>query len=313
LFCLLHLLYLFKYINKGNEFSFLGSSTIKKLTEDHSIFLNFWTTAEPYSSIISKNYNMAPLPGGKEGISATSVNGYNVGINSLIENIEERRDAAIEVVKYITSKEMIKKYFLDGLIIPAIPSIFDDEEVCKVKDCELYKNLQPLIEIPHDFYDKYKYEEIYGKLAASYVFKNKDLSNILNKIEDITKIYHISLGSDDHYVGLIIIIFVLTFSTLMFFSLIFTFIEKLKLFFKNFSKDSYFLLITGFVFTLCSALTRMGIISVIKCHLKILLTSIGFILYLVIILYELIINFPVKKKFAIGLKITNIYFYHFSF
>jgi len=43
---------------------------------------------------------MAPLPVGKEGISAASVNGYNVGINSLIENVDERRDAAIEVVKY---------------------------------------------------------------------------------------------------------------------------------------------------------------------------------------------------------------------
>jgi len=132
----------------------------------------------------------------------------------------------------INFKRNDKKYFLDGLIIPAIPSIFDDEEVCKIEDCELYKNIQPLLNIPYKFYDKYKYEEIYGKLAASYVFKNKDLSNILNKIEDITKIYHISLSSNDNYIGLIIVIFVFTFSILMFLSLIFTFTEKFQPFFK---------------------------------------------------------------------------------
>jgi len=245
---------------------------------------------------------MAPLPGGKEGISAASVNGYNVGINSMIENFDERRDAAIKVVKYISSKEMLKKYFLDGLLLPAIPSIFDDEEVCKIEDCELYKNIQPLLEIPHHFYDKDKYEEMYAKLATSYVFKNKDLSNILNKIEDITKIYYVLLGSDDHYIGLIFVIFFFIFSTLMFLSLIFTFKKKFKPFFKNLSKDSWFLLITGFVLSLSSILTRIGVITVIKCHLKVLLTSIGFILYLIMILYELIINFPVKNKFCKWIK-----------
>ena len=239
---------------------------------------------------------MAPLPGGKEGISTSSVDGYNVGINGLIENLDERRDASLEVVKYITSREMQKYYFLNGLIVSAIPSLLDDEEICKLKDCEMYKNLQRLLETPHDFYDKDKYEEKYGNLATSYVFKNKDLSNVLNEIEDITKIYYVSLGSDNYYIGLIIVILVFIVSSLMLFSLIFTFIKKFQPFFKNLSKDSCFIIIVGIVLTLSSALTRIGVLSVIKCHLKILLTSVGFILYLVIILYELIINFPKKNK-----------------
>ena len=265
------------------------------MTEDSSIFLKFWTLARPFASAVSKNYNMALLPGSKEGISAASVNGYNVGINSMIENIDEKREAALNVVKYITSKEMQKQYFLKGIIIPAIPSLFDDEEVCKQYDCEMYKNIQPILDTPYEIYDKYKYEEIYGKLASSYIFENKDLSDVLNEIEEIDKIYYISLGSDDYYIGLVIVIFVFTFSTLMLFSLNFTFMEKFQPFFKNLSKDSWFLLIIGNILTLCSALTRIGMLSVIKCHLKILLTSIGFILYLVIVLYELIINFPKKK------------------
>jgi len=280
----------------------LETSTIKKLTEDSSIFVKFWTVAEPYASVIGQNYNMALIPGGKEGISAASVNGYNVGINCKLENLDERREAAIKVVEYITSKEMQKKLFLNRVILPAIPSLYDDEEACKINDCDLYKNIQPILDISYEFYDKYKYEEKYGKLASSYIFENKDLSDVLNKIEEIDKIYYVSMGSDDYYIGLIIVIIVFIFSSLMLFSLIFLFMEKFKLFFKNLSKDSWFLLIIGFVLILCSALTNIGMLSIKKCHLKITLNSIGVVLYLIIILYELIINFPEKNKISKWIK-----------
>jgi len=95
-------------LSSGNEFGFSETTTIKNLKENLSIFLKFWTTGEPYTSIIKKNYNMALIPGGKEGISASSVNGYNVGINAVLESFDVRREAALEVVKYITSKEKQK-------------------------------------------------------------------------------------------------------------------------------------------------------------------------------------------------------------
>jgi len=295
-------------LSSGTEFNLLETSTVKKIEEGSSIFLKFWIAAEPFASKAKKFYSLAPLPGGKEGISAASVNGYNVGINSLIENLDERRDAALEVIKFITSKEMQKHYFINGIIVPAIPSLYDDEEVCKINDCELYNNLQRLLDTPHDFYDQDKYEEKYGKLATSYIFKNNDLSSVLNKIEDITKIYYVSLGSDNYYIGLIIVILVPLFSTLMYLSLIFTFIKKFKPFFLNLSIDSWFLLITGFVFILCTALTNIGILSVTKCHLKIALNSMGMTLYLIILLYELIINFPKENKYCKWIK-KHKYFY----
>jgi len=285
--------------------------TIKKLTEDTSIFIKFWIFAEPLASITRQYYNIAPLPGGKEGISAASVNGYNVGINNRIEKFDGRRKAAFEVIKYITSKEMQKQLFLNGVIIPAIPSLFDDEEVCKLKDCEMYKNFQPILDVSYEFYDKYKYEEKYGKLASSYVFKNKDLSNIINKIEEIDRIYYVSLGSEDHYIGLIIVIFVFAFSILTLLSLIFTFMENFHPFFKNLSKDSWFLIIIGIILMLCSTLTRIGMLSVIKCHLKILFTSIGLMLYLSNILYELTIHFPIRNKISKWIKNNKYLFLSF--
>jgi len=251
---------------------------------------------------------MAPLPGGKEGISASSVNGYNVGINSMIENLDERRDAALEVVKFITSKEMQRHYFLTGLIVPAIPLLYNDEELCRKVDCKLYKNLQRLMETPHDFYDQDKYEEKFGKLATSYVFKNNDLSNVLNQIEDITKIYYISFSSE---IGLIFTVLVILFSILMLLSLIFIFMEKYKAFFINLPIFSWFLLIIGFVFILLTSLTNFGILSVKKCHLRIILNSIGMTLYLIVILYELIINFPKENKFCKWIKKHKYYYFSF--
>ena len=273
--------------------------SVNKLSQDSSIFIKFWVLAEPLASKIDVNYGMAILPGHKENISTASINGYNVGINNEIEIFDERREAAIKVIKYITSKEMQKQYFLKGDIVTAIPSLYDDEEVCKKKDCKLFKNIQPLLDIEqiYDFYDKYKYEEKFGKLAASYLFDNKDLSKVLKKIEDITKIYYISLGEDDNYIGLIIIIIVSIFSILMLFSLIFTFMENFQPFFENLSIDSWFLLIIGFILILCTALTNIGKLSERKCHLGIFLNSIGVSLYLITILYELIINFPEDNKF----------------
>jgi len=286
-------------LSSGNEFNLLDVETVNKILQDSSIFLKFWVLAEPLASKIDANYGMAPLPGGNENISTASINGYNVGINKEVEIFDERREAAIKVIKYITSKEMQKQYFLNGDIVTAIPSLYDDDEICQKRNCELFKNIQSLLDIDHTygFYDKYKYEEKYGKLAASYLFEKKDLSEVLNKIEDITKIYYISMDPDDNYIGLIIIIIVSIFSTLMLFSLIFTFMENFQPFFENLSIDSWIILISGLILILCSALTKLGKLSDKKCHLELLLNSIGISLYLIIILYELIINFPEDNKF----------------
>jgi len=247
---------------------------------------------------------MAPLPGHNENISTASICGYNIGINRLLKKKKkyERLEAGIKVLKYLTSKEMQKKYFLNGDLVTAIPSLYDDEEVCKVKDCKLYKSLQPLLKPPYGFVNKYEYEKRFGKLAASYLYENKDLTSILNDIEDISKIYFISLNSDDYYIGLITLIIICVISVLMVLSLIYVFLENFNPFFKNFSVDSWILLIIGLVITLCSSLANIGMVTTKKCNLRLILFSVGISIYLLIILYELSINFPKQNKYSEWIK-----------
>jgi len=84
----------------------------------------------------------------------------------------------------------------------------------------------------------------------------------------------------------------------MFTSLIFLFFENFQRFFKFLSVDSWFILVFGIIMTLCAGLTKIGEITVIKCHLKIDLLEIGMEMYLSIILYELITNLPSEIKFC---------------
>eukprot|EP00833_Pecoramyces_ruminatium_P006934 jgi/Orpsp1_1/1180966/evm.model.c7180000075273.1 len=86
-------------------------------------------------------YKISKLPGIKEGISSSIIGGYNIGIDGNINKNKE--ESAIEVLKFITSKEFQKKLALKKVISSGILSLYDDEELCSsTKNCEYYKNLQ---------------------------------------------------------------------------------------------------------------------------------------------------------------------------
>jgi len=51
-------------------------------------------------------YNITYLPGFKRGISGSTIGGYNIGINIYSDN--KKKDAAIEALKYATSKSLQK-------------------------------------------------------------------------------------------------------------------------------------------------------------------------------------------------------------
>jgi len=51
-------------------------------------------------------YKKSILPGNIEGISGSTIGGYNIGINNKISN--NRKEKAIEVFKYITSWDIQK-------------------------------------------------------------------------------------------------------------------------------------------------------------------------------------------------------------
>jgi len=277
--------------------------TINRFIDGNAVFLNYYITGEPFASYIKYHYEMTLLPGRNEELSTSSISGFNIGINRLLETIEsesenvtnaEKLEAAIKVTKIISSKNFQKMLFIKGVIISAIPSLFDDEEVCEINDCELFKKMQPITEriyeLNEKIYSRYDYELRFRKIAANYLFnKNVDLEDTLRKIEDITKIYYVPL---DFSLGFTTVIIIFAIAFLMFISLIFLFFENYQPFFKFFSDDSWFILIFGITIILCSGLMDIGELTISKCHLKICLLEFGMTIYLSINLYELMVNLP---------------------
>jgi len=285
--------------------------THSKLIDGSSIFLNYWITAVPFASYSDIHYDMSTLPGSKDYLSGASISGFNIGINRRLkyptkndrDNISYKKklEAAIKVVEFISSKNVQKNFFMKGYSVPAMPSLFYDDEVCEIKNCQMFKSMQPVIfsidKMFNGTFSKFEYDDIYRKYATKFLYeKDVDLKETLQKIEDITKIYYVSYDRTESYIGYISVIVISVISILMLLSLIFPFFENFQPFFKFLPLDSWILLVIGSVLTLCSSLTNIGPVTSTKCHLRLILFGIGLTLYLVNIFYELIVNFPEEIK-----------------
>jgi len=145
--------------------------TLGKLLDGNAVFLNCWISAESLAKIIEIHYGMTILPGRNEELSSTSINGFNIGINSLLEtkysesddvSNEEKLKAAIKVTEFITSNNFQKTLFINGDSIASMPSLYEDEESCKKKDCEMFKKMQPILNRIYEknggMYDRNVYE-----------------------------------------------------------------------------------------------------------------------------------------------------------
>ncbi|OUM61204.1 hypothetical protein PIROE2DRAFT_12830, partial [Piromyces sp. E2] len=93
------------------------------------------------------------MPGEKEGIHGSCLTGYNIGVAKFIP--EENIKASVEVVKYFISKYVQKNFFINIFnCFTAMKSLYEDEEVCKILDCELAKKIQ-IISRPSSLVDDY--------------------------------------------------------------------------------------------------------------------------------------------------------------
>ena len=260
-----------------------------------SVFLKYWFISEPLLS--SLKYYPSTIPGLKEGISGSMILDFNLGI---VKNItEEKKNAAIEVIKFFTSKEYQKKMFESRLSLVAIKELWEDEELCKNELCDLIKEVQITGEPkfikdgPEDYgmkYQKYIYQLLY---------ENKSIDEVVKKINDITKIYYISLDTKDSYVGLIFLIFFSFMSILMILSLLFLFNDNFSPFFKFLPFEFWIVTVLGSIMILWVPFFSYGPTKIIKCHLKPLLLCLGYTFNLCPTLYKLISQFPATNKISI--------------
>ncbi|ORX49624.1 periplasmic binding protein-like II [Piromyces finnis] len=278
-------------ISSDEEFSQYGSYVFSKLFNGKSIFLKYWyTNSHPV-------YKKVPLPGRIEGISTSCLGGNNIAVS--IFSSKEKQDAAVKVVEFITSKDIKKEFSIKNDLYSGIASLYDDEEVCSSKiDCELFKNLQPVVRPTRENEDYDEFSLNFRNYIYEYIFGNKSAEEVLNNVVNLRKVYMISLDTKDSPIGLISFILLCLLSCIMILSIIFVFIPTFKL--QDFlPSDFWILLMMGIIMVFSMSFTEIGEITKLNCHLRLFLFSFGFLLNMITVLYKLIICFPEENKFSI--------------
>lgn len=265
------------------------------------LFCNFW-------NIFGKsNYIISNIPGVKKNISGSAYSGFNVGINKNISN--DKKDAAIKVIEFFTSEEVQKNIIVKKFnLYSGIKRIYKDNEVCEIVDCKLIKKIQPLSE-PIFYIQNYDFYS--GKvMKLLYEFFNgaKLVNEVLNDINDITKIYYYSYNTP---VGLAVFIIILIIFYLILFSITVLFIPRFKIYFKFLSLDLWILYSFASIFYLNSEILYFGKLTEFKCEVSHIIMITGSTIYFIPILHKLIINFPKRNKISEFIKNHKLLFVFF--
>ncbi|OUM58197.1 hypothetical protein PIROE2DRAFT_16606 [Piromyces sp. E2] len=276
--------------------------TLKRIIDGNALFLKFWNI-----NIENKVYKVIPLLGNKEGISGSSIGGACVGINNSIS--EDKKMEAAEVIKYMTSMEIQKELVMNQLITSAIPSVYQDEEVCRVVDCKLINNIQA-ISRPNSLLTDYdEYSNKFRKYISQYLYEDRDITDVLNDISNISEMHYISSKPSRSILGFIVyaigvvLLFVLAYTS------IFVYLHQNNSHFDYMNVMSWLCTILGFTFHVFLLLSKFGIVTVFKCHLQKIFLSFGFTLCFVPVLYYLILNFPDTFKFKAWLQKNKFIYY----
>ena len=95
-----------------------------------AVFMRNWPYAYSLSqaedSAVKGKFDATTLPKGESGESgAATLGGWNLAVS----NYSPDQDAAIDLVKFLTSPEIQKKRAIENSKLPTIASIYDDPEV----------------------------------------------------------------------------------------------------------------------------------------------------------------------------------------
>jgi len=279
-------------ISSNSIFRSPDSFTISKLFGDGAIFLKFW-----YLDHLPI-YKVSALPGWKPGVSGSTVAGNNIAISKYVNdtNIE----AAVEVLKFFTSEETQKNYGIKNHLMSAIESLYDDEEVCKIIECNTVKDVQPFssLRFTDDEFGNNYYLKKYKQYMFGYMYEDKPLMDMLENIYNILTIYQFSYKTDNTVVGLIIFIIVIITIALMGLSLAILFVNLLKPEYKFLKIDFWIISITGTIMVMSAIFTQYEKKTVFKCQLRLVLITCGFFFSIAPILYRLIINIPLENVYS---------------
>jgi len=295
--------YLMKSLSSESIYQSSDGFTINKLFDGNAIFLRFW-----YLGKITPIYQATAIPGKIAGISGTVGVANNVGISKYVS--EERIQASLEFLKYISLKELQKKYVIGNSLMSATISLYDDEEVCSIVDCDIVKDAMPLTitQFDKDAFGSEYYNQKYTDCLFDYLYGNKTAEETVKRIKSLTGIHKLNLKTDDSIIGIIIFIVVILTLTLIVGSISLLFIKKFEKRYIFLPKVLWLMTILGSIMIMTSIFTLYGSITEFKCHLNIGLMMGGYYVCIIPILYRLIINIPKINSYSIWVRNNVILF-----
>ncbi|KAL6625024.1 hypothetical protein U3516DRAFT_823967 [Neocallimastix sp. 'constans'] len=274
-------------IDTEQQFQNNDDYTGEKMLGGNFVFLKFWYFP-------NMQFTVSALPGVKEGISGSSIGGYNLGISNHID--DSKKKAAVTAFIFLTSKDMQKNFIvIKNNLYSGIPSLYDDAEVCANVNCEFFKSIQ-LVARPTSKSNNYSaYSEKFRNYIYEFLYGDKSAYEVLKKINDISKFYYLSTDRSETSIGLIIIILFIILSLIMIFSLKYLYIDKYKPYFMFIPGDMWILSVFGCIVIMSTCLTGLGEVTLSKCQLKWLTLPIGFTLSMIPVFGRLISNFPANN------------------
>lgn len=282
---------------------------IRKFNSGNVLFLKFYMGSYP------PIYEPSALPGKKEGVSGSIPGVFIISLNRYIVDDEVKKNAAINAIKFFTSKETQKEYILKQNVFSAITDLYYDPEVCQSFKCDVYLNSKPftklLVRYPESGMDKFRYIERVRKYVVDYLFDKTSLDTAMKNIKDLTKVYHLTVFPNDSVIGLIFYLIYILLLILMIVSVSVIMKKSKKTKYKYFLTDDFWILsIFGTAIMMSSMLSMYGSLTSFKCQLRIALASIGFCMVLIPILNKLIVNFPTHNKVSLWFdKVRNKYLF----
>ena len=182
--------------------------------------------------------------------------------------------------KHITFNLIIYSFYdADDSYYKLLVNEFNNEYTKKKKDLDI--SVQLTVLTPDD---SSVIIENYGTMIES-LFVKKSI-----------KVYTFSLKTDETNTRLIIFIIFLIFITMLILSSTFLIIKKLENKFQFLSKDLWIITTLGSLILMSFLTTLYGDVTNAKCHLRIILINVGFVLSICLFLYKIIANFPKSNK-----------------
>jgi len=233
---------------------------------------------------------------GRNGVFGSILSPSFIAVNRYVE--KDKQAAAVEFLKYYTSERVQKEYFMKNGIFSIVSDLYKDEEACLYVDCEVIRESKPYIYVGYDT-GKYTQVDYYNKIREytyQHVYGNTSITKTMKKLNDLKKTYYLSMKTTDSSVGLVMLI---TVCISLFTMNVLLIIHPSKDIEHTFlPMDFWIISLLGSMFIQCTIFTIYGKLTTTKCLIKIIVINTFFLINIIPIFCQLIINFPETNKIS---------------